>query len=322
GRVFYTAWGHDQRTFGHAGFLNLVERGIRWAVVECEYDVATRTIRAEWSIFTLTGGTGQIQFRVVGNASLPADGIVTNTANVEWTSMPGDQTTPNSFSEPANQFATERYYDPEDLINLYGDSDTLTLGAPPPPPPPPPPSPPPTATGGSNAFQIPVTGFAPNVVTDVSQAPYAAYTDTSIVLEIPSLSVDIPIVGVPKQGGTWNVSWLSNQAGWLEGSAFPSWNGNSVLTSHVYLSNGKPGPFAKLHELQTGDQIIVHIFGQKYIFEVLTNAIVSPTDRSVMRHEERPWLTLVTCANYDEKTGTYKNRFIVRAVLVKVSADK
>ncbi len=31
GRVFYTAWGHDQRTWGHAGFHNLVERGIRWA---------------------------------------------------------------------------------------------------------------------------------------------------------------------------------------------------------------------------------------------------------------------------------------------------
>ncbi|WP_166831755.1 PVC-type heme-binding CxxCH protein [Thalassoroseus pseudoceratinae] len=31
GRVFYTAWGHDQRTFSNAGFHNLVERGIRWA---------------------------------------------------------------------------------------------------------------------------------------------------------------------------------------------------------------------------------------------------------------------------------------------------
>ncbi|MBI5760149.1 MAG: ThuA domain-containing protein [Planctomycetales bacterium] len=31
GRVFYTAWGHDERTWGHAGFQNLVERGIRWA---------------------------------------------------------------------------------------------------------------------------------------------------------------------------------------------------------------------------------------------------------------------------------------------------
>lgn len=31
GRVFYTAWGHDHRTWGNAGFQNLVERGIRWA---------------------------------------------------------------------------------------------------------------------------------------------------------------------------------------------------------------------------------------------------------------------------------------------------
>lgn len=30
GRVFYTAWGHDERTWGHPGFINLVERGIRW----------------------------------------------------------------------------------------------------------------------------------------------------------------------------------------------------------------------------------------------------------------------------------------------------
>ena len=32
GRVFYTAWGHDSRTWTNPGFQNLVERGIRWAV--------------------------------------------------------------------------------------------------------------------------------------------------------------------------------------------------------------------------------------------------------------------------------------------------
>lgn len=31
GRVFYSAWGHDARTWSHPGFQNLVERGIRWA---------------------------------------------------------------------------------------------------------------------------------------------------------------------------------------------------------------------------------------------------------------------------------------------------
>lgn len=31
GRVFYTAWGHDQRTWGNEDFQALLERGIRWA---------------------------------------------------------------------------------------------------------------------------------------------------------------------------------------------------------------------------------------------------------------------------------------------------
>jgi len=31
GRVFYTAWGHDRRTWSKPGFCDLVERGIRWA---------------------------------------------------------------------------------------------------------------------------------------------------------------------------------------------------------------------------------------------------------------------------------------------------
>ena len=31
GRVFYTAWGHDERTWSNRDFQNLIERGIKWA---------------------------------------------------------------------------------------------------------------------------------------------------------------------------------------------------------------------------------------------------------------------------------------------------
>src|SRR5262249_51810547 len=31
GRVFYTAWGHDERTWANSGFQALVEHGMRWA---------------------------------------------------------------------------------------------------------------------------------------------------------------------------------------------------------------------------------------------------------------------------------------------------
>jgi LPXTG-site transpeptidase (sortase) family protein len=184
------------------------------------------------------------------------------------------------------------------------------------------PAPAPNNPAAAASFLIPVTGFKANVVTDISHVAKETYTSTGdVMLEIPSLNVKIPIVGVPKKDGTWNVSWLTNEAGWLEGSAFPSWNGNSVLTSHVYLASGLPGPFVNLNKLKYGDTIIVHAYGQKYTFAVQTNEIVSPNDRSVMKHEEKPWLTLITCKDYDEKTRTYKNRVAVRAILVKVEWD-
>jgi putative membrane-bound dehydrogenase-like protein len=44
GLVFYTAWGHDERTWGHPGFQNLVERGIRWA---CGHDPGAVPVYAD-----------------------------------------------------------------------------------------------------------------------------------------------------------------------------------------------------------------------------------------------------------------------------------
>jgi LPXTG-site transpeptidase (sortase) family protein len=128
-------------------------------------------------------------------------------------------------------------------------------------------------------------------------------------------------VGVPKKNGTWNISWLADQAGWLQGTAFPTWNGNSVLTGHVYLSNGLPGPFVDLYKLKYGDTVVVHAYGQKYTFAVQSNSIVAPTDSTVMKHEDKPWLTLMTCKDYDEKTNTYKKRVVVRAVLVSAESE-
>ena len=170
---------------------------------------------------------------------------------------------------------------------------------------------------------LPFTGFAPNVVTSLPLQPSnMRYAATDLLLEIPSLGVKMPIVGISKKNGAWDVTWLGKQAGWLEGTAFPSWSGNSVLTSHVYDANGWPGPFVNLGKLKYGDKIIVHAYGQKYTFEVRTNQTVAPDDTSVLKHEEKPWLTLVTCKEYDEKTNTYKKRVIVRAVLVGVDWDK
>ena len=159
-------------------------------------------------------------------------------------------------------------------------------------------------------------------ISNLSNIPYQTYLATGdVTVEIPSLGIKIPMVGVPKKNGTWNVSWLADQAGWLEGSAFPSWNGNSVLTGHVYLANGLPGPFVSLNKMKYGDKIIIHAYGQKYTFAVQTNAVVDSGNSNVMRHEDKPWLTLMTCKDYDEKTGTYRKHVVVRTTLVSVNSE-
>jgi LPXTG-site transpeptidase (sortase) family protein len=294
--------------------------------VECVFDnsnPAKPTIRAAWSVFTRNGGNGQIRFRVIGNASIPANGNVTNTANVEWSSMPGDHTTPTSFSEPANVFATERYYDPEDqqdLINTYDDSNSLTLtrlssggggggGT----------TKPPVTTG---AFLIPVTGFAPNRVTELDRASQQSYSPTGLSIEIPVINVKAGISGVELKNGNWDVSWLQDQAGWLEGTAYPTWEGNSVLTAHSVNKDGKAGVFSRLKSVKNGEYIFVYNNGYRYTYKVVSNTTVKPSDISVLSHEDKAYLTLITCDNYDEKAGVYLNRIAVRALLVDVSRIK
>jgi len=171
---------------------------------------------------------------------------------------------------------------------------------------------------------LPATGFAPGRVTPLpDQSAGQAYADLGdLWLEIPSLGVKTSIVGVPRSDEAWHVDWLWEQAGWLQGTAFPTWQGNSVVTGHVYLPNGKPGPFVDLSKLRWGSQVIVHAFGQRYIYNIRTNRIVTPDNLSMLNHEDQAWLTLITCKSYNETSDTYRYRVAARAVLVKVEADR
>ena len=172
------------------------------------------------------------------------------------------------------------------------------------------------------AFILPATGFAPGVITRLPAQPAAkAYSGLGdLWLEIPKLGVQMSIVGVPQAAdGSWDVSWLGNNAGWLNGSAYPTWKGNSVITGHVWNANNTPGPFRYINTLFWGDKIIVHAGGAQYVYEVRSVMQVSSGNTAAMlKHETLPWVTLVTCRDYNQTTGTYKYRVLVRAVLVDV----
>jgi len=170
----------------------------------------------------------------------------------------------------------------------------------------------------------PTTGFAPGIVTQLGLQPAdVIYSDQSdLTITIPSLGVDSAIVGVPVDDTSWNIAWLYDQVGWLEGTAYPTWNGNSVLTAHAYTADGLPGPFANLRSLGYGSLIMIHMDGMVYTYVVQSNTLVSPLATSYLtRSDTYSWLTLVTCQNYDEQTDTYRYRRVVRAVLVSVSSD-
>jgi len=172
---------------------------------------------------------------------------------------------------------------------------------------------------------LPKTGFAPNRKTSLpAQSAALAYAKLSnLWLEIPSQNIKAEIVGVPQVNNNWDVSWLGKTAGWLNGTAFPTWLGNSVITAHVTDANGKPGPFAEIRNLSHGANIIVHLAGEKYTYEVRDTRLVFPDTTSYAFEHlgGRSYLTLITCQGYNFLTDSYMFRRVVRAVLMKVETE-
>ena len=183
-------------------------------------------------------------------------------------------------------------------------------------------------TSGSSSnlssLLMPATGFPQGQITKLSEQPAnMAYAATDVWLEIPKLGVKMSIMGVSQTKTGWDVSWLGKNAGWLNGSTFPTWSGNSVLTGHVWDALNQPGPFAQLKSLKYGDQVKIHAFGEVYTYAISENTLVSPSDTaSVFKHANKTVITLITCEDYMEKSQTYLSRRMVRAVLISVTKEK
>lgn len=177
----------------------------------------------------------------------------------------------------------------------------------------------------SSASELPETGFAPGAVTRLPGQPdNLTYSNAgNLWVEIPALDLRTAIVGVPLVDGKWDVSWLWNNVGWLEGSAFPGKPGNSALSGHVVDANGNAGIFSRVDSLKWGDRVIVHAFNQQLIYEVRSvDRWVKPGNTGIIEHETLPWLTLITCHGYQPKDNSYQWRTAIRAVLVETSVEK
>jgi LPXTG-site transpeptidase (sortase) family protein len=264
------------------------------------YDPATYTITVGWDEFPLAA-SATITFQAAFIGPSPVE----NEASVEWTSIEID---PQPSGDPVqrsthNIHATERWYDPADqTINDYGANSAVSIALP---------------------EELPLTGFIPGVENVIPEQPAEKMYDEldTMYLEIPKLGLYMPITGVPYVDGEWDLTWLSDQAGYLEGSTFPGQVGNTAITAHVVLADGTDGPFHDLRSLLWGDEIILHMDGQKYTYELRHNLNVYPSDFSTFTYDGYTWLTLITCEGFNEYTETYDSRTLVKAVLVKTEFE-
>ena len=172
---------------------------------------------------------------------------------------------------------------------------------------------------------LPATGFAPFEETMIPAQPAErAYASMDgMWLEIPALGVMQPIMGVPALENAWDLTWLGARVGYLDGTAFPTWSGNTALTAHVTTPDGAPGTFAELSNLAWDDEVIIHAGGERYVYAVRSNTwYADPSDIGhITQHEEVDWVTLITCRGYDAASGMYRWRTIVRAVRVDVQPE-
>ena len=76
-------------------------------------------------------------------------------------------------------------------------------------------------------------------------------------------------------------------------------------------------------DLQIGDKVYIHNNGLIYVYEVRQSKLILPDSiKTLFKHEDYEWLTLVTCETYNAKLDRFIYRRMVRAVLISVIPEK
>lgn len=151
-------------------------------------------------------------------------------------------------------------------------------------------------------------------------ASYSVASNLPRSIKIPAIGVHeyIQHVGTDKEG---RIAVPTNIyfAGWFTDSAIPGQPGVSILDGHVH-GRYDPGIFHDLHKLRKGSEITIQ-FGDLHwrTFTVTATRLIDATNDEVVTapltdsDPNTAELRLITCEDYDRKTGTYAKRLIVYA---------
>lgn len=99
--------------------------------------------------------------------------------------------------------------------------------------------------------------------------------------------------------------------GYWPGTGLPGEIGNMVIGGHRTTG---PRPFYNIQNMKIGDPIVINYKGKRYTYKVNKTLIIKPTDTWILtQNVTKPMLTMFAC----HPRGTYKQRFVVTAVLSK-----
>ena len=145
------------------------------------------------------------------------------------------------------------------------------------------------------------------------QPPVAVSASKRIM--IPRIAVDSTIVDVALKNGEWPVPRFV--VGHLAESVYPGDLGNAVFAGHL-LSISSGNVFARLKELEVGDEMAFFADDADRVFRVIETKLVRNTDVSVL--SDRPGqalVTLITCeGTWIQREQDYSHRRVVIAEAV------
>ena len=158
---------------------------------------------------------------------------------------------------------------------------------------------------------------APGTVLEDSSGEVRIVQSAGIPLDttifIPRAGIISNVIEAYLNGESWDISQLRTNVGHLEGTSWLDQPGNVVLSGHVEMSDGRPGVFANLIELNLDDLIVITSNGQELRYVVTEKYMTTPTDLTPLLPTTTERLTLITCNSYDFLSNSYLERIIVVA---------
>jgi len=192
-----------------------------------------------------------------------------------------------------------------------------------------------------------LAGFVIILISVTAFAVYQALNSPSLISSVPTVTLAIPPSAVARppaataqsveyklvaekanlvapiinlyldDAGNWDLTYLGQSVGYLQGTAALGQGGNFVLAGHVEMKDGSPGPFAYLARLKAGDaiNIISNQASNPVVVEYAVSEIktVKPTDFAEIQSHGHEELTLVTCSDWDQQSKAYLTRLVVHA---------